>query len=281
MNILILPDQLDGWSCHNRSKAIQKFIPEHRFEIIGGLNNPGCLDNHSWYDLIHFNFSYNLDSHYDFIMKNRDRVIITVVNERSLLAGHGVDQARFEQLLRNSPFVTSVSKKIADMVGARYIPNGIDEDLFPAPRTVVVGYSGTNRENKNYAIVEEACRQLGVEFRTTLYHRDSPKNYVSHDLMAEFYRGLNVYVHASATEGFNNTIIEALSCNVPVLMTRQGCWHEFEGYVEFIEPTVSSIKDGLSKFTGRRLIESRFLWKNIIPQYKAIYEEAYARRSDG
>lgn len=273
MNILMLTDKLDNWAIHNRAKAFQKFMPEHSFVIRAGLNNPSCLADQQNFDLIHFNFSYGLTQYANFILDNKHRCVITVVNERSLLVGFGVAQGIFEKILKACPHVTSVNKKMADMVGAKYIPNGIDEDKFDVWKNPVVGYSGTNRDNKNVGVIIAACRDLGVELRTAFYNDMNPT--MPHERMKEFYMSIDVYVHASITEGFNNTIIEALSCNVPVLMTRQGCWHEFEGWVDFIDPTVDSVKKGLQKFLGRRLICEKFLWKNIFPKYRQVYAEAF------
>lgn len=274
MRILLLVDQLDDWSGHNRAKAIKKFMLEHNIEIRAGLNNPSSIDDQEQFDLVHFTFSYGLTDYYDFILKNKNRVVITVINERSLLNGHGVDVAKFEYLLRTCPWVTSVGRKIAEMVGCTYIRNGIDLDKFDTFRKPVVGYSGTDRKNKNVELIIEACAILDLNFRSALYHRDSPEQYLPHEKMKEFYNGLDVFVHASATEGFNNTIIEALACNVPVIMTKEGCWHEFEGYADFIEPNVGSITNALKKYAGRRLILDRFLWNDIVPIYKDIYERA-------
>lgn len=281
MKILILPDLINNWSAHNRAKAIQKFIPEHEFTIRQGLGDDSCLSGHMDFDLIHFNFTYGITDFFDFIMLNKHRVVITVINERSLLAGYGVDVDKLTRLLVECPWVTSVSKKIAarinllrsDEPGVRYIPNGIDEDIFSRFKRPVVGYAGTDKPNKNASVIIKACEELGLIYRQALYNNGAPG--LSHSQMQDFYTALDVYVHASVTEGFNNTVLEALACNIPVLMTRQGCWHEFEGYVEFIEPTVESVKAALLKYAGRRLVLDKFTWPKIMPQYKKIYEEAY------
>jgi glycosyltransferase involved in cell wall biosynthesis len=95
--------------------------------------------------------------------------------------------------------------------------------------------------------------------------------------MVDFYMGLDVYAHASLTEAFNNTIIEALSCNVPVIMTKTGAWRKFKGYVTFVEPTYQGLYRALKKYAGRRLVMGRFIWPLIVPRYKAIYERIHKK----
>lgn len=273
MKVLILADLLNNWAIHNRAKAIKKFLPDVDITIKGGLADDQCLDGNDQFDIIHFNFSYGLTKHYDFIIANKNRCLLTIVNERSLLIGHGVDIDQYADILAACPHKTSVGPLMSEMTGAEYIPNGIDEDIFPEIRKPVVGFSGTNRDAKNMSAILEACKALRLEFRTSNYNNNQPDR--SHEKMKEFYKGLDVYVHASLTEGFNNTIIEALACNVPVLMTKQGAWKEFAGWVEFIEPTALGVIEGLRRFTGRRLIIDKYLWKNIVPRYKKIYDQIY------
>lgn len=275
MKVLILCDLINNWALHNRAKAIKKFMPDVEFEIRAGLANDEALIGYEQFDIIHFNFSYGLTKHASFILKNKHRCLLTIVNERSYLIGHGVEPDSYKQLMHECPFKTSVGPKMAEMLNAVYIPNGIDEDIFPVKyaRTPVVGFSGTDRESKNMIAIVEACKDLGLTLRTANYNNNNPT--LPHSRMAEFYRTLDVYVHASKTEGFNNTIIEALACNVPVLMTKEGAWNDFVGYVEFIEPTVEGVVSGLRRFAGRKLIEEKYLWKNIVPEYRKMYEKVY------
>lgn len=273
MKILILVDLLNDWALHNRAKAIKKFLPGHEVEVRAGLKNDAALIGQENFDVIHFNYTYGLTDHYNFIVKNRHRVLMTVVNERSLLIGFGVDQPKLSDLYRNSPHVSSVNTNLAEMLNCAYIPNGIDEDLFSHSKKVVVGYAGTSRDNKNIKAVIDACKILGLELRTAGYINGLGQ--LPHEKMNDFYRCLDVYVHASLTEGFNNTVIEALSCNVPVLMTRQGSWEEFDGWVDFIEPTAQGVIKGLRKYCGRKLVSEKFTWKKLIPQYEEIYTRIY------
>jgi len=76
--------------------------------------------------------------------------------------------------------------------------------------------------------MSQACSELDRYSRPAFYDDKQ----LPHDKMRDYHRSLDVYVHVSFTEGVNNTVIEALACNIPVIMTRQGVWMELDGYVE-------------------------------------------------
>src|SRR5262245_55768775 len=99
MKILILSDLINNWAIHNRAKAIKKFLPQHEITIMQGLANKAWVNGNEHYDVIHFNFSYGLTLHHKFIMTNRNRCLITIVNERSYLIGHGVDPVQFKTIV--------------------------------------------------------------------------------------------------------------------------------------------------------------------------------------
>ena len=273
MKILLVTDA-NGWCIENRCKAIKKFLPEHEFEIVACKN-----DFSKDYDIIHFNYSFNLGRHIDFIKRNGYKCVITFSNERSIMNGDGGNQKQFLEIMDSVSAITSVSKTIADnfpQYKITYIPNGIDEDIFNTWRNPIVGYAGSQNRVKNFHILCEACSDLDLELKTTGEVKKVGDRVVSNyafEDMQGFYNSIDVLIHASQSEGCSNTILEALSCNIPVLMTKTGIWQDLEGYVTFIEPTVESIKDALKKFMGRSLIEEKFLWKNIIPRYNEVYEE--------
>lgn len=277
MRILLIPDVLD-WAIDFRCQAIQKFIPEHEFVRRAGDRNPEVLADNNKFDVIHFNYTYGLTDYYNFLIANKDRVVITLANERSILYGTGVQKEKLAELVRVLPNVTTVSLALSRLYNIKYIPNGIDEDLFNKKKNLVVGYAGSLAPLKNVDLIKQACKELKAELKIADYtKREKFILSVPHNEMQNFYMGIDVYVHTSKTEGFSNTILEALSCNVPVIMTRQGVWQELEDYVTFIEPTVESIKHSLRRYLGRELVEKKFLWKNIVPEYKKVYEEIWKK----
>lgn len=279
MRILILVDILNDWALHNRAKVIKKMLPQHTVEIRGALDDKnGCLSGHETFDVIHFNFTWGITHFTNFALTYSRKCVFTVVNERSFTQNAGVNPEQLLAIFSRAKYKTAVNRRMAKMISGVYIPNGIDEDLFPNVRAPIVGYSGTDMPNKKVNVVKKACDDLGLEFRAAIYRRGdnaARKPDFRHDEMFGFYSMLDVFVHCSETEGFSNTVLEALACNVPVLMTRQGAWQEFDGWVEFIEPDVEDVKRALQKFTGRRIVDDKFLWKNIVPQYEAIYQTVY------
>jgi glycosyltransferase involved in cell wall biosynthesis len=281
MKILILVDVLNNWALHNRAKAIKKFLPEHDVTIRAALaQGEDCLTDHLAFDVIHFNFTWGITAFTEFIIKHKEKCLFTVVNERSLLFGIGVKPVELRRIIQETRFRTAVNTNMAKLCNAVYIPNGIDPDFFNDWKKPIVGYSGTDTENKNLALVRQACKDLGLELRDALYrcHAGGRTPDFPHERMKEFYKSIDVFVHAGQTEGFSNTVLEAAACNVPILMTKQGAWDEFDGWVDFIDPDVESIKRGLRKYTARRLVEDKFLWSKVVPQYDKIYKEIYDNR---
>ena len=255
-----------------RADAIKKYLPDLDITC-AGINTPLALQDAHNYDVIHFNYTGGVTDCYDFMRRYKDKVLLTICNERSLLQGFSVTVKQLEEVIRTCEAVT-ISKKIAELYKIKYIPNGIDEDIFYKHKKPVVGYAGFNDSTKNADVIWKACNELGLEFRMCNY-MDNTR--IPKDKMQDFYMGLDVYVHASLSEGFNNTVIEALSCNIPVLMTMEGVYQELKGYVDYIYPTVEGVKEGLKKFMGRKLITDNFLWKNIVPEYRSVYEKIYAK----
>jgi glycosyltransferase involved in cell wall biosynthesis len=275
MKILLIADKLDGWSANNRCKAIQKFGTGdgYQFDITYGVNNKiDPINLVDQYDILHWNYTGALTHRHHAIMEYRRKMIITIINERSLLNGVECDIPKMEEMMRSVAATTSVNKKIADMYNVEYIPNGIDFDLFAEPRPFVVGYVGSNRPNKNNQLLQRCCDNLGIKLHKACYK----ENQVAHEDMWREYHKIDVFVHPSFTEGCSNPVLEALAMNVPVIMTREGIWHEFEGMVEYIEPTEESITAALSRRLTRKVIQERFNWSDIVERYKKVYDRVYA-----
>jgi glycosyltransferase involved in cell wall biosynthesis len=280
VKILLVSDSA-GWAVENRCKAIKKFLPkEYYCDILNLKEKKPFLDwNEKEYDIIHFHCCFGIAYHKEFIEKHAEKIILTSSNERTLTDGKGGNPKEVLEIVELIAASTSVSKSLTEKYGngkIKYIPNGIDEDLFCKHKKPVIGYAGTDNEVKNLAALRQACEDLGLELKTALKTGKVDNRVVAtvpYEEMQDFYNSIDVYVHTSYSEGCNNTILEALAGNVPVLMTKVGLWQELEGYVTFIEPTINGVKEALKKFLGRRLIEEKFLWKNIVSEYEEVYKE--------
>jgi len=96
-------------------------------------------------------------------------------------------------------------------------------DAFPDAVLVCCGDDENGRKQK----LEELVRELGLTSNVMLL--DARRD------MDSFYRGLDLYVHPSRSEGLSNAILEAMSHELPVVATPAG------GNGELIEDGVSGI----------------------------------------
>jgi len=103
------------------------------------------------------------------------------------------------------------------------IPNGLDLDkwgVLPDIEGFTVGFSAhASQKGKGLELVQEAVKKAGGRLKTAIY----PDTFIPYESMrAEFYGKINVLVSASANEGCNNCIMEALACGIPVILTKTG-----------------------------------------------------------
>jgi glycosyltransferase involved in cell wall biosynthesis len=280
-SILLLPDHAeDSWSACNRCRQIKKTLTDFDIDIRGAFDFPFPNDLQEMqeiikkYDLIHINFTGRLEEYYDLYQRAPKKLIITLINERSFLEGFECKVEKSMEMLMGCNTATSLSKKQADLFKIEYIPNGVDLELFNNPRKPKVFYSGTKRPNKNVELLEEVCKDLGLELYSCTYEN----NRVPHEKMPEQYRKCDIFVHPSLTEGSSNPVLEALAMQLDVYMTRQGNWHEFEGYVTYFEPTYCDLYEKLKKYTSRKLIESKFTWSAICNKYRLLYLRALGKQ---
>jgi glycosyltransferase involved in cell wall biosynthesis len=117
------------------------------------------------------------------------------------------------------------------------IPNGVDLDLFrPAPRDEARAALGWHHRDPvvlfmdrkgawvkdpalAHAVYEAAKKKVGA-LRLYVLENESPKN------MPLLYNAADALLVTSRHEGSNNTIKEALACNLPVVATACGDAHE-------------------------------------------------------
>lgn len=261
MKILLVSDFLDNCSVHNRCKMLQKYISEHSFDIVDENFEIQPDD----YDLIHINYSIGAEKYLDLVKQYPNKFMLTVCNERSIFGDYKNDD--YFQMIHICQS-TALSKRVADCLKIAHIGNGFNEDVFKRSKKAVVGYVGTQQKNKNHKIIKQVCEDLDLEFKPQYY-----ENRIPAEQMNEYYLGLDVYVHASLTEGFSCVCLEALACNIPVIMTRVGNWEEYIGLATFIEPTYESLYMKLIKYSFRKLVGDKYFWSVKAREYATIYKE--------
>jgi len=171
-----------------------------------------------------------------------------------------------------------------------YIPNGVDTKMF-FPNTkksskFIVGWVGNDRpdraEIKRIGALREVCSSLHI----FLLERNWTHNNIVHSLMPDFYRGIDLYVNCSITEGSNNPILEACSAGVPVLATNVGNVPQLaKAGVSVLKDDLSDLKEQIEFFRSipaeqrraiglglRRKMISEFTWARQALQYKTMFD---------
>jgi glycosyltransferase involved in cell wall biosynthesis/2-polyprenyl-3-methyl-5-hydroxy-6-metoxy-1,4-benzoquinol methylase len=180
-----------------------------------------------------------------------------------------------------------------------YTPNGVDLDLFrpgdpPANARLRVGWAGSlqnfGRDLRGFDAIAEACAALpGVELAPAIKEDGSRR----HEAMAEYYRGLDVYVCASRCEGTPNPCLEAAACGVPLVTTPVGNMPELVRDGEngfFVRPEAADIRAKLERLLGDPALRSRmratllrdvaaWSWRARAGAFRAMLGAELARRA--
>lgn len=170
------------------------------------------------------------------------------------------------------------------------IPNGVDVNKFhPRPnhwRRHVVGMAanihGPRASLKGVDLVQGACDRLGVELRII----DNKDARLDHDEVPGWLRRLTIYAQPSEAEGCSNSVMEAMSCGLPVLICRGVGYHGekcTDKQVVFVERTVDSIAAAIDRLisdsgyrmgiAGRaRMFAMNHRWERIALKYKRMFD---------
>lgn len=182
------------------------------------------------------------------------------------------EMAQFAPVLTECVNYSTLSQRLYDVYSdhAGYpdpwgvLPVGVDLDLY-SPTTqravgsaLVVGWSGNSLWNgagdtKGLRSILEpaiaALRSAGVDVAAAFQDR-AVSQILSRERMPDYYRGLDVFVCASSSEGTPNTVLEAMACGLPVVSTDVGVVREVFGPLQrqFILPerTVGAMQEALA-----------------------------------
>jgi len=198
----------------------------------------------------------------------------------------GWKKAYLPRILNNADRVISVGKKLANTLKSKYqisdvkvIPNYIDTDLFGIESTrnsddfqflfvggleshkgivdLVKAFHKANIEDASLHIV--GTGDLRNEIASYIQKNDLIEiihlhGEVPNDKLPEIYNESHVYVSVSEYETFGVTVLEAMSCGLPVLFTASGgpddLVKDFAG-LEIKERTIQGIDNGLKEIKGK------------------------------
>jgi glycosyltransferase involved in cell wall biosynthesis len=227
----------------------------------------------------------------------------------------------FRRIWRNAQTVTIVSEALKSLahetdpsVPIQVIPNGVDTDLFSPPEedheprqgliTVcrLIGRKNLHLlldalprvrerhpevtltivgEGERKTALEEQTRRLGlidvVEFRGRVPHEELPAEY----------RKVDLFILPSEWEGMPITLLEAMACGLPVVVTESGGSREVVRDNGVIIPTGSvdaiaqTLGDLLGDPTRRREMGTRsreiameYGWKRVADRYRTLYHQS-------
>ena len=197
----------------------------------------------------------------------------------------------------------------------RLCEDGVDTTLFsPAAtphsgRDVTFGWTGNSRAHLSYrslngfgaeaddykglwSIIRPAHAQLGMPSRLEIRDRSSG-NVWPHEMMPEWYRGLDVYIVASIAEGTPNPALEAAASQVLLISNAVGVVPEIftSGVDAFVIPReVSAYRDVMRwciknpeqasemARAGREAVVASWDWSVKVDQYRKAFREVLGKK---
>ncbi len=156
-------------------------------------------------------------------------------------------------------------------------------DAYPAARLVIVG-----PDNDGYAAkVREWCRKESVWDHVTFV------DHVSSQTARSAYVDANVFVLPSYSENFGLTVVEAMACSCPVVVSKEvNIWREVEVAragiavdlnIESITKAVVALLSARQSAeemgrNGRQMVQQEYDWKMIVDKLEKVYEEVAVPR---
>jgi glycosyltransferase involved in cell wall biosynthesis len=262
--VLAIVDRPD-WAIDHKARNLQRVLAD-RYDIVRRFQDRFTEQDVRAADIVLIFYWLELRKMHlprTVLAANRDRLVMGICSHTEL---EGARRERGLTVLRRLPravFVNnrSLEREYASLltVPVHYTPNGVDTTFFcpsaePEPARSAelrVGWAGSLENHgaahrRFHEVIEPAVSAIpGATLETAVREQ----RWRDQDQMLEFYRGLDVYVCASVSEGSPNPCLEAAACGVPVVTTRVGNMPEFieEGVNGlFFDGTVGQLVDRLT-----------------------------------
>jgi len=161
---------------------------------------------------------------------------------------------RFHVVTPSQWLMDRVQQSMFPVQSSRVIPNGVDQAVFSPgdkqaartalglpigiPMILYVAFYARTNPYKDYALIEAAMRQLGGQTRgevrcvcvgeagESLQFGEVRVEFVGHlegaSQLVKYYQAADIAIHAAKADTFPTTILEAMSCGLPVVATDVG-----------------------------------------------------------
>ena len=209
--------------------------------------------------------------------------------------------------------ITAVSKSVVDYYGklgfnVHYIPNAIDLALIPNTRKRVyprqVIFVGRLSKEKGVDILIDAFNMLSADIhlliigdgpeKKNLEKQSKNKNihflgYIDHEKTLEYIHGSDVLLQPSRKEGLSTTLLEAMSCRVPIIATNVGgnteLTEDMKNGILVESENVKQIVDSIEKIlnddnlkrelteNAYRKIVNEYDWNKVVKSYINLYQK--------
>lgn len=226
---VLLVYDVDGWAWHNKSLALQKYLPNDKFEV----------DICSGKEFRNVDTSkYNIIKHWDVEASNPKRNSTTGVYSYGYL--HNLPPY---QRMVDLVSINCVNKEIYDFAKKSkwnknifLCHNGVDTSLFNPkfelrnPCKLTIGFSSKKTavhfDLKGYRtiwlpLVEKLKQHPEIEIIENSNQFDSA-DVVPHNQMGNFYNKLDILINCSWSDASTNSVTEAMACGCVVIATNQG-----------------------------------------------------------
>jgi len=255
----IIPNK--GW-CLDKLFSLIK--PTDDIQISKFYMDTGNTDIYEDCDIIHFHFWANMP---EYKMKP------TIVTIQHIEFKDEIEI--ITRLKRGNPDIIIAANNHSHNILKRHGLQSVIIRNTTEVKPVIVGYLGLDteaeRHYKNYEVIDEACRILGL--LCDGQRRNRPELKFTEDELDRWYRSLNVFVTANSLPG-STPAMEALACGTPVIATPISLSPQ-EWNVTYFDGTVEDLVRKLKNFIPKFIIIPEEYSKKHLELYKLAQDKFY------